>query len=160
LKSVASKAKKSLKKVSGYFKTALEQAKRKKRAGEVTGEPEAYAMGVAKKRAGVEDTDLLVLGVSPHTVVEANILTPITERDPEIDTVEERRFMALTLRDLFMQERFRTPTPFFDPMGEPNPVFFQRLDEAKDGGSWKSWLAKVFPNVDPVYWEFLVQQMR
>lgn len=157
LKSLADKADKSLKTVEKYWKEAMESAKKKK---DLRGKPEQYAMGIVKKRLGLEDIDLVLMGFPVPSLIEADVQVQVKESESKLDRWE-KTFCTLLLIEFYKVSKFGQKSRLVEKdLGSFTKSAQKALEEAtvgdSGGKSFRTWIDDVFPGVPDIYKEHIL----
>lgn len=158
LAAMAKKAGKSIKTAEKYWKQAKESAEKRGRKAK---DYWAYVMGIVKRRLGLADHDLALVGLPTELVLEATVL----DLDVEVEeglTPFDRVWQTLALVELWRVDKFKLSSPLIgrseDGVLTVKEDFFEQLVEQAGGDSYRQWLKLMFPHVLELYFEFMVHQ--
>ena len=154
MKQLATKAAKTLGAAMKYWDKGKEQAEQGNPATEA-----AYILGVAKKRLGLTDADLLTFGADVNLVFEASAAAP----DLRVDTSRVKD-IDKTLAAAFVAEFTKVDTEAGSALFENGDDGFELkeefaavITESATESSMKAWWTKVFMNAPEILLDYLAK---
>ncbi len=154
LTSMAKKAGKSVNDAERYWEDSKKSAKEQGYSGDRAYE---YAMGVTKKRLGLEDVDLVSLGLPVGLVVESSLVEGLGSIKQVVRFDDKcRTLAALTIREMIAVEQGKKSRVV--ELGENGPFVTKRglllIEQADVSGNMDYW-KRVWSGVPERYLEIL-----
>lgn len=152
LKSLAKQAGESLETAEKFWSEAKKSAK----AQEGVTDEHAYAIGIVKKRLGLENTYLALVGFPARLLVEAEMVKISGKTAKPPSTVAESFLLSLYLKEFYDVEKFKRKSRVCKEDLSMRPTFKNLLETITKANALDHW-RKIFPNVPDTILAYFVQ---